>query len=387
MTGQDSHVSREEPAQQIASAICELIENSYDADASHVLVEINTDRIADYPALHFKNTSHGFIKVQDDGIGIAREELQRSWSNLSYSAKRFVKGKNPTQKMRPYQGGKGTGRQQTIVLGSKVEIYTMSKVSGESTHLAFDWNQFRSDAITDNASAFIEESKNYHSHGTTFIVHPLNSIEYWNEAFWREVREKVKNRAAPLLSNTFRVVLCYDGIETELGQRIEPKRLSEIEIHVAWQKMSPDLIKEVVAFWDNNKMIKPGFSSEERARQVVLILRDKDTKTIVGLSTAGLVTFKQLNNNNFYLYRSIILPAYRHPGLTSRIIVDTRDYLESLHAKEEVKTVIGMLSFVENPRIQQFRREAIWPASKMAYIGMDKDGRHIRVYYFKGARI
>ncbi|MDZ7650060.1 MAG: hypothetical protein U5K54_24660 [Cytophagales bacterium] len=99
-----------------------------------------------------------------------------------------------------------------------------------------------------------------------------------------------------------------------------------------------------------------------------------------------MITFKQLNNKNFYLYRSIILPGYRHPGLTSKLIVETRDFLESA-SQVILNPCIGMLTFVENPRIQQFRREAIWPASKLAYIGMDKQGRHIRVYYFRGATI
>jgi hypothetical protein len=151
--------------------------------------------------------------------------------------------------------------------------------------------------------------------------------------------------------------------------------------------MSPVLVSEVINFWDENKMLKSGFSSEERAQQVVLIIRTERDKKVVGVSTAGMVTFKQLNSNNFYLYRSIILFDYRHPGLTSKIIVETRDILEAFNKQDSVSRCIGMLTFVENPRIQQFRREAIWPASKLAFIGVDKQGRHIRVYYFKGAVI
>ncbi|HNV29718.1 MAG TPA: hypothetical protein PKJ83_11315 [Cyclobacteriaceae bacterium] len=161
----------------------------------------------------------------------------------------------------------------------------------------------------------------------------------------------------------------------------------EVYIEDVWQKMTPALVDQVVKFWDDNKMLRPGFSSAERARQVVLIVRSKAEKKIIGLSTAELITFKQLNNNNFYMYRSIVLPGFRHPGLASKIIVGTRDLLEAYNKTVTVNSCIGMITFVENPRIQEFRREAIWMASKMAYIGMDKQGRHIRVYYFKGATI
>jgi len=154
-----------------------------------------------------------------------------------------------------------------------------------------------------------------------------------------------------------------------------------------WQKMTSGLVQEVISFWDEHKMIRPGFSLEERARQVVLIIRSKMENKIVGLTTAGVVNFKQLNSNNFYLYRSIILPAYRHPGLAEKVIIETRDFLEAYNKKATENPCIGILAFIENPRYQQFRREAIWPSSQMAYMGMDKQGRHIRVYYFKGVTI
>ena len=48
---------------------------------------------------------------------------------------------------------------------------------------------------------------------------------------------------------------------------------------------------------------------------------------------------------------------------------------------------IGVITLVENEALKQHRNEAIWPASKMVYIGNSREGHHIRVYYFAGARI
>jgi hypothetical protein len=161
----------------------------------------------------------------------------------------------------------------------------------------------------------------------------------------------------------------------------------QVLIEIVWQRMLPALTNEVANFWGENNMLKVGVSAAERAQQVALLIRRQHDRKIVGVTTAAFVTFKQLNNNNFYLYRSIILPGYRHPGLTSKVIVETRDLLEAFSSHVAVNKCIGMLTFVENPGIKQHRREAIWPASKMAFIGVDKEGRHIRVYYFKGAVI
>lgn len=83
----------------------------------------------------------------------------------------------------------------------------------------------------------------------------------------------------------------------------------------------------------------------------------------------------------------MLRPDYRIPGLTSRLLVSTRDFLESIHSRDESNPAIGIITLVENRRLKEHRNEAVWPASGMVYIGNSGDGHHIRVYYFKGARI
>ncbi len=172
-----------------------------------------------------------------------------------------------------------------------------------------------------------------------------------------------------------------------MPQISNPIKSRPVTLELVWQKMTPTLIDEVISFWESNQMLRSDSTLQERVRQVVFLVRDTATLKIVGVSTAGLVNFKQLNSNIFYLYRSIILPAYRYPGLADKLTIETRDYLENFNRTVSENKAIGILVFVENLKFQQFRREAIWRASRLAYIGTDKSGRHIRVYYFKGARI
>ena len=161
----------------------------------------------------------------------------------------------------------------------------------------------------------------------------------------------------------------------------------KVYLENVWKKISPGQEKEIIGFWESNNLLRPEVSAAERVNQVVFTVRNIIDNSIVGLSTAMEVTFRQLNNKNFYLYRSVILPDFRIPGLNSKLIVGTRDFLETYSQQIADNACIGMLTFVENPRVQQFRREAVWRASKMVFIGTDKEGRHIRVYYFKGAMI
>lgn len=148
---------------------------------------------------------------------------------------------------------------------------------------------------------------------------------------------------------------------------------------------TPELESEIVEFWSAHRMLPPEADARERAKQVVLIARHQGK--IVGLSSADVVKYRQLNDNVFFLFRMVVLPQFRIPGIESKMIVTTREILEAFAETQTANKPIGMLTFVENPQLIAKRREAVWPASKMVFIGNDKAGRQIRVYYFKGATI
>lgn len=370
------------------SSLAELIKNAYDADADLVKIEINTQRKISFPNLHFNSSVQGFITIEDNGIGMSWEHVQQHWMTSTVSSKQEFKSHDTTERKRSPLGGEGIGRLGTLWLGDFVELFTSPVLSQEITHAAFDWNQHSKGKPLSTVPLFTERLSNPdQKKGTTIVIFPLKNLGQWKDS--REQVSLLERKVFSFVDRTsFRVIVKLDEQEFVLGQpQSEIVKDNQVFIENVWQKMSPGLEKEVITFWEDNKMLRPGFSSEERARQVALLIRSQKENKIVGVSTAATVTFKQLNSNNFYLYRSIILTGYRHPGLTSKIIVETRDLLEAFSKQDASNRCIGMLTFVENPRIQQFRREAIWPASKMAFIGVDKEGRHIRVYYFRGAVI
>lgn len=133
----------------------------------------------------------------------------------------------------------------------------------------------------------------------------------------------------------------------------------------------------------------PSISDEElttRVAQAVWVITSVEGN-VVGVSTAQKVFVEQLKNN-LYSFRCFIDPKFRVPGLVSSLLVKTRDLLEEnfLAGKEEA-SCIGMITLIENERIRKFRNEAVWPASKMVYMGNSPKGYPIRVYYFKKAMI
>lgn len=154
-----------------------------------------------------------------------------------------------------------------------------------------------------------------------------------------------------------------------------------------WQKSHTVVHEQVMVLWKKHFPTMSEQQLKARLSQVVFALRTLDGE-VVGVSTSHKTMIPHLKNY-LYAFRCFIDPAFRVPGLTSTLLVKTRDWLEEIYTTDgkEEERCIGMITLVENERIMKYRNEAIWPASKMVYIGNSAKGFHIRAYYFKKSLI
>jgi hypothetical protein len=97
-------------------AVAELAKNSYDADATEVLINMKE-------AMGKKQEDCKLV-IMDDGYGMSKEDIKTKWANMGVSA-------NTSQpfspKGRSKQGGKGLGRFGAWKIGKKVTIATRAK--------------------------------------------------------------------------------------------------------------------------------------------------------------------------------------------------------------------------------------------------------------------
>lgn len=159
----------------------------------------------------------------------------------------------------------------------------------------------------------------------------------------------------------------------------------QLTLENVWQKVDADTRQQVIALWKQHEIAVSETEMQERILQLVYVIRN-EFKQVVGVSTGFKVYVKQFRNY-FYSIRLFIAPAFRKPGLTDKLLVMTRDYFESINIDDKENPCIGIITLVENELLKKYRNEAVWPASKMVYLGNSGKGHHIRVYYFKGARI
>lgn len=111
-------------------ALVELVKNSYDADASRVVISFN-------PPLE---EGKGEIQVLDDGHGMSLETIQSAWMEpaTSYRAQR----KKSLSGRRRVLGEKGIGRFAASRLASSLEVVTRGTESSQEIHVLFDWTDF-----------------------------------------------------------------------------------------------------------------------------------------------------------------------------------------------------------------------------------------------------
>ena len=149
-----------------------------------------------------------------------------------------------------------------------------------------------------------------------------------------------------------------------------------------WQ--SPEYYDEVKAFWQDLKVMPAGVSIDERAKQLVFMAK-VDGK-VIGVSTAERLQINRLNGKYLYSMRMLSHPKHRYPGFDSKICLLTRDRLQEEFVAGKTDC-IGMITVVQQPEMQAGRSEAIWPVSKLMFMGLGPQGQHVRVYYFPGATV
>lgn len=117
-------------------ALIELVKNSYDADASVVLIRFHGPL----------EEGKGRIEVWDDGHGMDVATLQRSWLDIATDTKR----RRPrSDRGRRVLGEKGIGRLAAARLGHEMMLVTRM-TNADEVKLLIDWTDFdREDAYLD----------------------------------------------------------------------------------------------------------------------------------------------------------------------------------------------------------------------------------------------
>lgn len=205
------------------TALMELIKNAYDADASYVKIDINTEGVYTEEQLTYP-THKGYIVVEDSGVGMDDTTIEKSWLTISYSNKRAgVDGiKKKTKKERTPLGDKGLGRLSTQRLADYCEIFTTPEGGSKRYHVAFDWREFDKVERLSQVPVKVESTPAGISKGTKLVLTNLLSTEVWKGDRLDTFKNKIVQVLTPFSEvRKFYVYVTVNGEHIDVMKKLD----------------------------------------------------------------------------------------------------------------------------------------------------------------------
>jgi signal transduction histidine kinase len=119
-------------------ALSELLKNSYDADATDVVVKFSDSKLGG------PEGNDAEIQLIDDGVGMTYDDVKKNWMRIATTNK--VDRPTSTKFGRPRTGSKGIGRFACQRMSRRLILRTTARISSqrfETTEVEFDWLSFR----------------------------------------------------------------------------------------------------------------------------------------------------------------------------------------------------------------------------------------------------
>ncbi|EJL6631212.1 ATP-binding protein [Vibrio cholerae] len=226
----DAHVIQQLGAELISGpdiALVELIKNSHDADASFCYIEVDTGytetveqiTIINGKEVIEKKVYKGRISVRDNGHGMNRNRIDRSWLTVSYSEKKAAKEQGVVTKKydRTLVGDKGLGRLGSMQLGSLCRISTHAQANQPGIAVSFNWDDFSHGKTIDTINIEEKTLSPKPSSGTIIEAIGLRDIDFWESQESNSIKNKIASMVSPHGQiSDFKTFYVCNGVNEEL---------------------------------------------------------------------------------------------------------------------------------------------------------------------------
>lgn len=160
------------------AAVVELVKNSYDADATEVLVLFDYSQVESQPALK--------ISIRDNGHGMNRDTVVDKWL-VPATDDKLRRKCSPSGRL--FQGRKGIGRFAASILGQELTLQTVD-INGRLTEAVIDWRLFNSDSFLSDVDILLESDQTNRGQGTLMAI--IGRDEEYIEEYFDENGSLVK---------------------------------------------------------------------------------------------------------------------------------------------------------------------------------------------------
>lgn len=164
------------------------------------------------------------------------------------------------------------------------------------------------------------------------------------------------------------------------------KLSNSYRIENVWSGKSNALKTEILDFWIEHRALDSREKGQDRLPEVISIVRTSDDEKLVAVSTVYIKKNPQLKQNLFY-FRCFVAEDHRRALLALFLIRTVYRQLNDRFVAGLDPAVIGLMMEVQNQKLQQHHRPAVWTRTGVVFIGYRTRGDQIRVNYFDGAQI
>lgn len=269
-------------------AIFELVKNSYDAFASKVVIDFESDKIT----------------ISDDGKGMSIEDLKNKWLFLAYSAKKdgtedIVEEKKKSYRdriNRHYAGAKGVGRFSCDRLGAKLDLFTKTKAQNSVEHLAVNWSDFEEDqkkefiSINVNHEVLNDDLFSSKKQKSGTILEITNLRDAWNRETILELKRSLEKLINPFSEKiSFNIEI---KCESEKKRDLDEQRKGALD-----SKIVNGIIKNSIAQVINLKTTRIDVTLDKDSIETSIVDRGTEIYRIREKNN-----FKKLENVKINLY-------------------------------------------------------------------------------------
>lgn len=175
-----------------ASAVVELVKNSYDADSDTVDVKLE----------YIEEKQRLIISVSDEGHGMSEYNVEHVWL---VPATEYKKKTVESPGKRILQGKKGIGRFAATMLGDRVLLETTQ--DGVTTNALLDMEEINQVTYLDELNILIESENSGKKNGTSIIIERDNINyddlqELWAESQIKKLDRELKTLVTPKVIQT-----------------------------------------------------------------------------------------------------------------------------------------------------------------------------------------
>ena len=157
------------------------------------------------------------------------------------------------------------------------------------------------------------------------------------------------------------------------------------QIEYVWKKNHTVYKAQAVSLWDRFNTFPNAEVTRQRSEELACIaLKDGE---ILGVTTVRPTQVKLLNDNYFYEMRLFVSPENNFPLLGVQLTIATKKFFEENTFSDEGHRFAGMIAVIENEKMNQKWRRAVWPVVDFVFAGFTSKGEQLRISYFKNATI